>query len=177
MLCNQRAIMLGFAANDGRPKIGADESLDCASVGRAVVNPHLQRRKLFADAAQRPDIVAVPLDRVEIGDIKGREGVDRQQATNDIDRVAGSRKRRFERPIRRPIAAPRADDLTMQEVNDWDNLQHGLRGPVKERFASPHKGSGGPSRDTWPKQASEYNFRSSLMKVNASKRALNEHKR
>src|ERR1700693_5805725 len=177
MLCDQRAIMLGFAANDGRPKIGADESLDCASVGRAVVNPHLQRWKLFADAAQRPDIVAVPLDRVEIGDIKGRKGVDRQQATNDIDRVAGSRKRRFERPIRRPIAAPRADDLAMHEVNDWDTLQHGLRGLVRGRFASAHKGSRGPRRYTWPSRALEYNFRSSLMKVNASKRVLNEHKR
>src|ERR1700722_9085103 len=144
MLCDQRAIMLGFAANDGRPKIGADESLDCASVGRAVVNPHLQRWKLFADAAQRPDVVAVSLDRVEIGDIKGRKGVDRQQTTNDIDRVAGSRKRRFERPIRCPIAAPRADDLAMQEVNDWDKLKRGLRGLMKGRVASPPQGKPRP---------------------------------
>ena len=60
----------------------------------------------------------------------------------------------------------------MQEVNDWDNLQPGLRGLVRGRFASAHKGSRGPRRYTCPNWALEYNFRSKLMKSNASKRAL-----
>src|SRR5258708_2230559 len=132
MLCNQLVIALGFAPNDWRPKIGADHSLECGVVGRAVVNPHLQGWKLFTNAAQGREIAPVALDRVEIGDIKRWEGIDREKAAHDIHRVAGWRERGFEPPVRRPVAHPRADDLAPHEVNDWDNPQRDLPGLIRQ---------------------------------------------
>ena len=167
MACDQVAVALRFAANDRRAHIGSNESVERGEVGHAVVDPHLQGWKRFTDAAQRREIVPEALDRVEIGDIERWKGIDRQKAAHDIHRVAGRRKRRFERPVRRPVSHLRADDLAMQEVKDWDNPQRSLRRPVREEgthFVVPTNGVRVRTAEFG------HNFRASSMKLNASKR-------
>jgi hypothetical protein len=83
----------------------------------------LQCWKLGANAAQRGEIIPIALDRVEIGDIKRRKRIDLEQSAYDSDCIAGWRKGRVQRLVRRAIAHPGADNLAAHEVNDRDGLQ------------------------------------------------------
>src|SRR5580698_828846 len=150
MLRNQAGIVLRFAADDWRSEIGPKESSQRTDIGRAVVDPHFQRWELIADLAERPEIVPVVLDRVEIGDIKGREGEDRQETANHIERVAGWRQRRYKWAIGPSVALARVDNLTAHEVNDRDNLQRGLRGVMIEGGSPSPLGAAGSNREIWP---------------------------
>src|SRR6185437_15056406 len=80
-------------------------------------------REVRAQAPEGGEIVPLALDRVEIGDIKDRKRIDRDEAADDRDGIAARRQRRFERPVGRALAHSRADDLAAHEVDDRDGLQ------------------------------------------------------
>ena len=128
---DQRAIALRFAADDRHAQIGADESLERGRVRGAVVDPHPQCWKLCANAAQRGEIVARALNRVEIGNIERGKRKDREKAAHDVDGVTGWRERRFDWPVRRAITPMRAHDLAALEVNDRDRVQ--AQPPMRRR--------------------------------------------
>ena len=103
--CDQRASRLQLAAEDRRAEI-ATRIAASGGVRGAIVDPELQRREVGAIRRQRGAVVAAPQDRVEIGDIKVGNGAAEKPA-DDVDRVAGRRKRRLDRAVgsRSPIRA------------------------------------------------------------------------
>ena len=123
MARDERAVALRFRADDRRAETGANQILERVRLRRAVVDPHVEPRKLRTQAAERGEVVPLALDRIEIGDIKGRKRIDREEAAHDRDGVADRRQRRFERPVGRAFAHSRADDLAAHEIDDRDGLQ------------------------------------------------------
>ena len=94
--------------------------------GESVVDPEAECRKLLPDLANGRDVVAACLDRVEVGDVKRREGVHREQAGDDIDGLAATAKLRVHGAVGVPLAALGMDDLATFEVDDGNDF-HGSR--------------------------------------------------
>ena len=70
---DQRGVAPRFASDDGRVQSAPMSASSAAGSACAVVDPDAQSRKLFANA-KRGEILAVALDRLEIGDIEGGNG-------------------------------------------------------------------------------------------------------
>ena len=93
-------------------------------IGKAIVDPQPQFRKYLPDLANGRDAVAARLDRVEVSDVKRREGVHREQAGDDIDWLAAAAKLRAHGAVGIPLAALGMDDRAAFEVDDGNHF-HG----------------------------------------------------
>jgi hypothetical protein len=74
------------------------------------------------DPAERRTVVARPLDGVEVGDIERCERIDREQAARDVERIAGRRERRRDRPIEVTLSHAGAHHHAVLEIENRNDL-------------------------------------------------------
>ncbi len=83
------------------------------------IEPYIETRR---ELCERSQVVARPLDGVEIGDVEGAERMKPKQPGNHVARRAGGAERRLDRPILVAPSLARVDHLAAFQVNDWDDL-------------------------------------------------------
>jgi len=69
-------------------------------------------------------VIAGAFDRVEIGDVGGRERMDRQEPAQDIERITGRRQRRADRPVVLALSEAGADHHAAPKIKDGNEF-HG----------------------------------------------------
>ena len=89
---DERRVGHGLGADHSTSDTRALPSEEVAAVGDAGVDPELDVGKGGVDRSDRSHVVALPLDRVDVGEIEGSERMQPQQCRRDLDRVGADRE-------------------------------------------------------------------------------------
>jgi len=97
-----------------------------AGIAEAGIDPEPQPRKTPAQIPEHAFIVAGAFDGIEIGDIEDWEGSEPQQPAHHRLGRASLAERRAYRTVIGALAHARMHDLALPEVDDGDDLEHGM---------------------------------------------------
>lgn len=131
-----------LAADDGAAQTPRLPGGERGLVGDAGIDPQRKHRKSAPDRLDRGEVVALALNRVEVGEVEGGERVVLEQGADDRERRAARTERGDDWPVARALTLDCAHDRAVQEIDDRDQFQGQDCAPLR-LFVYEHITGGG----------------------------------
>lgn len=118
-------------------------------IGDTGVGPDVQSGETPVDAFNRREVVATPLNRIEVGNVKLVERVNGEECGDNVLGRTAKAQLGKQRPVAGPITPHRADDCAAKNIDDRNRSKsHG--GAIRRIFVYEHVTGGGLADQALP---------------------------
>lgn len=115
-----------FAAKNQRRGAAREPVPARRGIAKAAIDPELHTWKFALQRGDGRIAVAVPLDRIKIGDVDCIERIDIEKTANDVHWTAPVAQLRHDRAVIVAVAAARVHDFAGLEIDDRNDIHDGL---------------------------------------------------